>query len=606
MLTNLFLHILNMSITASIAILAVFLLRCFLSKLPKVFSYVLWGVVLFRLLCPISFSSPASLMNLLGTPVGQDGTIHYVSDTSLSNGTIDNTENIQPSDNNNIIVTDNSTDTLSEGEKGAAVSPVNSRSFSNAILDIAAWIWFVGIFVLLAYTTATSITLYRKVHSASHLQDNIYVCEDIDTAFVMGVVKPRIYLPVDLEDTGIQYITCHEQTHIRRKDHIVKLFAFFALCLHWFNPLVWAAFFASTKDMEMSCDEAVIRQLGNQVKKDYASYLLSLSSGRKLISPSPLAFGEDTRNRVKNVLRYKKPAAVITILVLLVCGIGAVCLISNPLGEKDSGEDTEVTSQDMEDTGQTSPDTEDAVTTAENEEEPAATSKSRVILCAAEIDRTMQAVRTTYLIEGDYESMDDVDRAVNLHGTTVPHSSVAHQTVAVRGETVTGIMVDCTIIDYPDESVIEKYSEKEKQFAEEYFCEKADSFSVTEASFRSFTVDVEGYPVIVQINPFAISIEGEAGWMQERTFYRFCAVMKNGDEKKIFLLPLGRTGKKAEKDFLENFENLENYKELPDFVDIQLGMEVLDNEIAVGAKFMTGEDIDLDTVSEITVYEFSY
>lgn len=154
------------------------------------------------------------------------------------------------------------------------------------------------------------LQLTKKLKNAVHDRDNIYLSDQIDTAFVLGAFRPKIYLPSYLGDTQRDYILLHEQTHIRRLDHMVKLAGFFVLLLHWFNPLVWIAFYASGKDMEMSCDEAVVKKLGNGVKKDYSTSLLSLATGRKIVGGTPLAFGEgDTRGRIKNVLNYKKPGS---------------------------------------------------------------------------------------------------------------------------------------------------------------------------------------------------------------------------------------------------------------------------------------------------------
>ncbi len=162
-------------------------------------------------------------------------------------------------------------------------------------------------------------------------KDNIYISNNINTAFVMRTIKPKIYLPSNLNDEEREYILPHEQTHIKRFDHFIKIIGFVALCLHWFNPLVWLAFFVSGKDMEMSCDEIVIKKLGNNVKKDYSSSLLTLATDRRMVGGTPLAFGEgDTKNRIKNVLNYKKPAFWTVLISLIIVLFIIIRLMANP------------------------------------------------------------------------------------------------------------------------------------------------------------------------------------------------------------------------------------------------------------------------------------
>lgn len=164
-----------------------------------------------------------------------------------------------------------------------------------------------------------------------HDRDNIFIASDISTPFVCGILAPKIYLPLALRDEEKQYISLHEQIHIKCGDHILRSISFFALCLHWFNPLVWIAFFTSGKDMEMSCDEAVIRKVGSVVKKEYSASLLSLASGRKIVTGIPLAFGEgETGSRIKNILKYKKPAKIAAAAMAAVCILAVIALAANP------------------------------------------------------------------------------------------------------------------------------------------------------------------------------------------------------------------------------------------------------------------------------------
>lgn len=299
MLEPLFLQLLNMSFTAGVVIIFVLAARLPLKKAPKVFSYALWSAVLFRLVCPFSFESFLSLLPVRTNPIAQD--IVYAGTPQIDTGitTINQAVN----------------SLLPPATPSASVNPLQIWIFLGSRL------WLLGVAALLLYSLAALLRLKRRLRGAALYEDRIFLSSAIDTAFVMGIFRPRIYLPANVNAAQRAYILLHEQTHIRRLDHIVKLVGFLVLCVHWFNPLVWLAFFASGRDMEMSCDEAVIRRLGSSVKKDYSAALLTLATGRRIIGGVPLAFGEgDTRSRIKNVLGYKKPAlwAVVVVVIAII------------------------------------------------------------------------------------------------------------------------------------------------------------------------------------------------------------------------------------------------------------------------------------------------
>lgn len=315
---QLFLRILNMSLTAGITILAVLIIRFMLKKAPKIFSYALWAVVLFRLLCPFSFSSAVSLLGVLRAPQAEQGKIEYIP------------ENIglmeQPSVNLPVPAMENAVnESLPAANIEASVNPMQIVTY------IGACVWLLGIIIMLAYGVVTYLKLRSRLKKAVHDRDNIFIASDISTPFVCGILAPKIFLPLALRDEEKQYILLHEQIHIKRGDHILRSISFFALCLHWFNPLVWIAFFTSGKDMEMSCDEAVIRKVGSSVKKEYSASLLSLASGRKIVTGIPLAFGEgETGSRIKNILKYKKPAKIAAASIAAVCILAVIALAANP------------------------------------------------------------------------------------------------------------------------------------------------------------------------------------------------------------------------------------------------------------------------------------
>ncbi|HZK27229.1 MAG TPA: DUF5301 domain-containing protein [Thermoclostridium sp.] len=309
MLEKIFLQILNMSLTAGFVIIFVLIARLFLKKSPKVLSYALWGVVLFRLICPFSFESIFSLLPVKSNPIPLD--IVYEAIPTIDTGI--------PAINNTV------NQSLPAAIPAASINPLQIWTF------IGYTVWLMGIAVLLIYSIFSLVKLQMRLKNAVHEKDNIYLAKHLDTPFVMGFVHPKIYLPASLTDREKEYILLHEQMHIRRFDHVIKIVSFFALSLHWFNPLVWIAFFISGKDMEMSCDEAVIKQLGSDVKKEYSSSLLTLAIGRPIISGSPLAFGEgDTKGRIKNVLNYKKPAFWVVVISFVVVVALAISLLTNP------------------------------------------------------------------------------------------------------------------------------------------------------------------------------------------------------------------------------------------------------------------------------------
>ena len=235
-----------------------------------------------------------------------------------------------PKINSGIKIIDNVVNkALPASENYASVNPI------QIILTLAELAWLIGIGLIIIYSLVTTIKLISKLKDSVHIRGNIYKNKQIKTPFVFGLIKAKIYLPANLSDTEKSYIIKHEQTHIERYDHIIKFIGFAVLIVHWFNPLVWLAFILMTKDMELSCDEKVINDLGSGIKKDYSNSILSLSSGKKIMAGSPLAFAEnDTKGRIKNILNYKKPKVSIILIILIILIAAFVGLTTNP--KKDS------------------------------------------------------------------------------------------------------------------------------------------------------------------------------------------------------------------------------------------------------------------------------
>jgi beta-lactamase regulating signal transducer with metallopeptidase domain len=317
-MVEVFLKVLNMSITATYVLIAVLILRLLLKRAPKWISYILWGVLLFRLVCPVSFSSAFSLFNFLNAPVAGSGGIEYI---SKANGLT--------------VVPQISSDA---DYFGKTVSPIVSHAVEatsvepmQLFLSIGTWVWLAGIVVMLIYSVVSYLWLKRRVSTATHLNGNVFETDEISSPFVCGFFKPKIYLPVGINETEREYVLLHERTHILRKDHIIKPIAFFALSIHWFNPFMWLAFCLMSRDMEMSCDERVVCELDREGKVRYSETLLRLAMRRPILAGSPLAFGESTtKSRIKNVLHYKKPSFWLVCTAVLVLASGTIFLLTNP------------------------------------------------------------------------------------------------------------------------------------------------------------------------------------------------------------------------------------------------------------------------------------
>ena len=322
----------NMSLTASVVILAVLAVRLLLRRAPKVFAYALWDVVLFRLLCPVSVTSAVSLMGALGAPAQErtqrTSAVEYVPADIMIRGTAPAVTQLPqpplPAETGENIVSTAPSVTPPDA------APVSPLSGPVAVLTLT---WLAGMVLLLAYSLVSLLRLRRRLVGTVRLRDNIYLADHIPSPFVMGLFRPKIYLPSTLTETERGYILRHEQYHLRRRDHLVKFLSFLALCIHWFNPLVWAAFVLSGKDMEMSCDEAVVRELGEDIRADYSASLLSLATGRRIVAGMPLAFGEgDTGSRIRNLLNWKRPRPWVMAVCAVVCvGLIALCA-ANPGG----------------------------------------------------------------------------------------------------------------------------------------------------------------------------------------------------------------------------------------------------------------------------------
>lgn len=310
-MNELFLKIINMSISASWLILAVLILRLVLKKAPKWVNVLLWGIVAIRLICPFSFESALSLI-----PSAETFPKKIISGPSF-----DVQSGITPVDNR---INDYLGDRYFEG----VTVPANN---GNTIMTILTIVWTIGILLLVAYTVISYWRLHREIDTAVRYKDNIFQSENVSSPFVLGLIKPRIYLPFKLDGQDMEHVVAHEQAHIRRKDHWWKPLGFLLLTIHWFNPLMWLAYVLLCRDIELACDEKVIKGLSNEQRADYTQALVACSVNRRMIAACPLTFGEvGVKERVKSVMNYKKPAFWVIIIAVIVCVGVAVCFLTNP------------------------------------------------------------------------------------------------------------------------------------------------------------------------------------------------------------------------------------------------------------------------------------
>lgn len=311
-MTELFITILNMSLTASYVALAIILIRLLLKKAPKIFSYALWGILLFRLICPFSFESSLSLIHSKFNAIPKD--IIYTQNPAINTG---------------VETLDKVVNTTIQNSL-PSVRPEYSFNPMGVILWIGSNIWIIGMIIMLFYGVLSYIKLKHRLATATLIEGNIYETDLIKTSLVFGFVRPKIYMPVGLKDKEFDYILKHEQVHIKRRDYLIKPVAFTALAIHWFNPIIWLSFVLMVKDMEMSCDESVMKYSKEDIRGDYSNSLLSISIKQSGLI-SPISFGGgNTKGRIKNILNYKQPKFWVVLIGVVAVIITGIVLISNP------------------------------------------------------------------------------------------------------------------------------------------------------------------------------------------------------------------------------------------------------------------------------------
>ena len=314
---DVFLKLVNLSISASWLILTALVLRFVLKKAPKWVMPLLWGVVALRLVCPFSIESALSLI-----PSAETIPSEIVTETRepvlYEQATLD-------------IVTNPTLPSAAEVPVGV------SRQQAQVDFNIYSVLWLAGMAALLVHALVSAGKLKRKLATAILLRDNIYESEFVDSPFVFGVVKPNIYLPMHMDEGTAAHVIAHERAHLARRDHWWKVLGYLVLALHWFNPLVWVAYILFCRDIELACDEKVVKGLDGAARADYSQALLSCAAPRRAVAACPLAFGEgNIKTRVKSALHYKKPAFWVAAVAVLAVVIVAVCFLTNPKSERGS------------------------------------------------------------------------------------------------------------------------------------------------------------------------------------------------------------------------------------------------------------------------------
>lgn len=326
-----FLKLLNMSITAGWLILAVIVIRLVFRKAPRRIIVLLWGLVALRLLCPVSVQSILSL--------------------------VPSTETVQPSGlSGNTFTVQSGIDPIDKGLNGYLgdhyfeVVTEKADTGKNTV-DVLGIVWLCGVGVMLSYSLISFLRLRKQVSEAVR-QDGVWLCDRVESPFILGIIRPRIYLPTGLDPKNTQFVLAHENAHIRRGDHVIKPLGFLLLSVYWFNPLIWLGFVLLCRDIELACDERVIEELGSGSKCPYSEALLDCSVPRSMIAACPLAFGEvNVKGRIKSVLTYKKPAFWVIVAAVLACIVVAVCFLTDPKTESKGAVSLVSVGSDLENSG---------------------------------------------------------------------------------------------------------------------------------------------------------------------------------------------------------------------------------------------------------------
>ena len=313
MLSKTFLHLINVSIMASWLVLAIMLFRLVFKKAPKYITCALWALVAIRLIFPISIESPVSLIPSEETIPLE---IEYSQAPALDTGI----------DSLNIVVNPIIQDNFTPSDELTSINPIQLPIY------IGAYLWQIGIVVMMLYALISYIRIRLKVRERVKTEKHIYICDRIPSPFILGIIRPNIYLPSHINEEDSAFVIAHEKAHIQRLDHIWKPLGYVLLTIYWFNPLLWLGYILLCRDIEYACDEKVVKTMSLDAKKEYSTTLLNLSVHNRYVTACPLAFGESgVKGRIISVLNYKKPTFWVILVALILCVIMTVCFLTNPV-----------------------------------------------------------------------------------------------------------------------------------------------------------------------------------------------------------------------------------------------------------------------------------
>ncbi|MBQ5633710.1 MAG: hypothetical protein IIV11_02365, partial [Clostridia bacterium] len=335
-MSSVFLTVLNMSITASFLAVAVMILRLIFKRSPRWMMCVLWGFVAIRLIIPFSIESALSLLPS-AEPIPND--IIYSPEPSVNTGITAVDKVINP------VISDRFSPEKEEElptyplppEEGIESSPSVPEEPTPlfSLTAVLSAVWLTGTAAMLVYTLVSYFCIRRRIGEAVECDRNILICDRISSPFILGVFRPRIYLPSSMNENDMKYVIAHERAHLARLDHLWKPVGFLLLAVYWFNPIMWVAYILLCKDIELACDEKVIGKLGNDFKKPYSEALINCSIPRRMVSACPVAFGEvGVKERIRNIMKFKKPTIIICAVAVLVCAAVAVFFLTDPIGKE--------------------------------------------------------------------------------------------------------------------------------------------------------------------------------------------------------------------------------------------------------------------------------
>ena len=393
MLDGIFKTILDMTLSASFLIVAVLIARFVLRKSPKLFRKILWGLVALKLVIPYSFESVLSLVPHKSTYMPQNAV-------------------------------------ASQGASDVGASAFNWES-------VLPYAWVVVAVLLLAYALVSFIKLKVRMSDAVKFQDNVFLSEKVESPFVFGIFKPRIYIPYNIKGEKLRVILEHEKTHIKNFDHVTKILGFIILCVHWFNPLVWVSYMLFCKDLELACDEAVVKNMSDENRKHYARTLCEIGVNKAKISACPIAFGEvSIKERVESTLSYKKIGKIAVVLSLVLCAVVAVCFMTKPVAKAEGKSEVPVEETTLSVTeAVTEPTTEPVTEEAVTENNVASTNDDKVEYNKTEQIATDEAgdlidVAKNSLENGNYNfneggTVQAFDGEVKIETTKAPETEKA-------------------------------------------------------------------------------------------------------------------------------------------------------------------------------------